>query len=57
VRSARGLALDAFGLDTGLVAGPFDYAQAELFRRELLMPADRFAPLAGSSTSSERIRS
>ena len=47
VRFACALALHAFEVDTGLIDGPFDQARAERYARELLMPADDFAPLAG----------
>jgi hypothetical protein len=47
VRFACALAVHAFEIDTGLIEGPFDQARAERYARELLMPADDFAPLAG----------
>ena len=46
VRFAFALALHAFEIDTGLVEGPFDQARAERYARDLLMPANDFAPLA-----------
>jgi hypothetical protein len=45
VRFACALAVHAFEIDTGLIEGPFDQARAERYARELLMPADDFAPL------------
>jgi len=47
VRFACALALHAFEVHAGLIAGPFDEARAERYARELLMPTDDFAPLAG----------
>jgi hypothetical protein len=47
VRFACALALHAFEIDTRLIEGPFDQARAERYARELLLPVDDFAPLAG----------
>jgi hypothetical protein len=47
VRLTCALALHAFELHTGLIEEPIDQSRAERYARELLMPADDFAPLAG----------
>jgi hypothetical protein len=49
VRFACTLALHAFEIHSSLIQGPFDQARAERYARDLLMPADDFAPLAGSA--------
>jgi hypothetical protein len=47
VRFACTLALHAFEIHSSLIQGPFDQARAERYARDLLMPADDVAPLAG----------
>jgi hypothetical protein len=47
VRLTWALTLHAFELRTGLIEGPVDESRAERYARELLMPADDFAPLVG----------
>jgi hypothetical protein len=46
VRLTCALALHSFELQTGLIEEPIDQSRAERYARDLLMPADDFAPLA-----------